>query len=250
MIGWIKLHRSLLKWEWYRDNNVKILFLHFLLKANHETSRYLGHEIPPGSLVGGYPSLSEQTGLSIQSIRTAISKLKSTGEITVTITPKFSIISLQKWDEYQIINRQNNSTSTDDQQMTNRRPTTSKEVKKDRSKELDAVFEEFWKENLQHNRSGDSKKTAKLRFRTLMKSKLTMEEINRGVRSWVAMNNERPPEYRKGLSSWLSMENIEDALAVNVDVTRSTEPSIVQISELQKETAIQKHREKMRAKIG
>ena len=37
--GFIKLYRSMLQWEWYDDVNVKVLFLHLLLKANYEEKK-------------------------------------------------------------------------------------------------------------------------------------------------------------------------------------------------------------------
>jgi hypothetical protein len=33
--GYIKLYRSLLKWEWYDDSNVFRVFMHLLLTANY-----------------------------------------------------------------------------------------------------------------------------------------------------------------------------------------------------------------------
>ena len=40
--GYIKLHRKLLEWEWYSDTNVKIVFLHCLLMANHDDTKWRG----------------------------------------------------------------------------------------------------------------------------------------------------------------------------------------------------------------
>lgn len=40
MDGWIKLHRKLINWEWYQDTNVKVVFLHLLLIANHEDKKW------------------------------------------------------------------------------------------------------------------------------------------------------------------------------------------------------------------
>jgi len=49
--GFVKLYRSMLKWEWYDDINVKVLFLHLLLKANYEDKRWRGIEIKKGEIV-------------------------------------------------------------------------------------------------------------------------------------------------------------------------------------------------------
>ena len=133
--GWIKLHRSITDWEWYMDNNVKLLWYHLLLTCNYKDSKFQGYDIPAGSKVCGYPSLAEQTGLTVQQIRTAILKLKSTSEITVTKTPKFSIISITNWDKYQEDDSQLDSRMTGERQADDRRATTSKEDKKERKEE-------------------------------------------------------------------------------------------------------------------
>lgn len=111
--GFIKLFRSMTSWEWYQDANTTRVFLHLLLNANWDDSRFRGFDIPKGSLVTGYNALSEQLGISKQSIRTAIKHLKSTGEITVKSTNKFSIISIANWEKFQVLektaNTQNNT---------------------------------------------------------------------------------------------------------------------------------------------
>lgn len=147
MSGWVKIHRGLLDWEWYEDKNVKIVWLHLLLTVNYKGTKYKGHDIPRGSGVYGYPALAKQTSLSIQNVRTAISKLKSTGELTVKVTPKFSIISIAKFDEYQVDNSQDNSQLTGNQQSTNSQLTTSKEGKKERREDNnvdESTFDVFW----------------------------------------------------------------------------------------------------------
>ncbi len=48
--GWIKLHRILLDWEWYKSPNMVHVFLHLILSANHEDGRWQGHEVKRGQL--------------------------------------------------------------------------------------------------------------------------------------------------------------------------------------------------------
>ena len=38
--GFILLHRSILRWEWYGDLNTARLFIHLLLTVNYEPQRY------------------------------------------------------------------------------------------------------------------------------------------------------------------------------------------------------------------
>lgn len=69
MEGWIKIHRRILSWEWYNDNNVKVLFLHLLLKANHEDKEWNGITIKRGQLLTSVSRLAKETHLSVRQTR-------------------------------------------------------------------------------------------------------------------------------------------------------------------------------------
>jgi len=141
--GWVKMYRKFSEWEWYKTPNMAHLFMHLVISANHIDGRWQGIEVKKGQLVTGRLSLSEQTGISEQSIRTALNKLKSTGEITIKSTSKFSIITICNYIEYQTqeieanqqINQQTN------QQLTNNQPATNhkqecKEGKEEKHKSI------------------------------------------------------------------------------------------------------------------
>jgi len=125
--GWIKIHRQLLEWEWYDDINVKVLFFHLLLKANHKPKKYKGKIIEVGELLTGRDVLSIQTGLSIQKIRTALSKLKSTNEITIKTSPQGTVIQIVNYKKYQIVTNE----ITNEQPTSNQQVTTNKNIKND-----------------------------------------------------------------------------------------------------------------------
>ena len=99
--GFIKLHRSILDWEWFEDEKTFKVFIYLLLNAQWEDSRYKGYEVPRGSLIIGYNALSKKLNISVRSVRTAISHLKSTGELTIKTTNKFSIVTIVNWEKYQ-----------------------------------------------------------------------------------------------------------------------------------------------------
>lgn len=98
---WLKLYRSMLDWEWYQDINTKVLFLHLLLIVNIRPQRKLGMSIPAGSIDKTQEQLATETGLTLRQLRTAISKLKLTGELTVVRGSKFSVYTLKNWSRYQ-----------------------------------------------------------------------------------------------------------------------------------------------------
>ncbi len=124
--GWVKVHRKFTKWEWYTDVPVKVLFLHLLLKANHEGERWKGREIERGQCVVGRHKLAEETGLSERQIRTALDKLKNTGEIRTESTNKFTLITVVNYALYQAYDI--DERPTNDQQMTNNRPTSDQQA--------------------------------------------------------------------------------------------------------------------------
>jgi len=99
--GFIYLHRKIMEWEWYSDIKVCRLFIHLLLKANHENNEWQGIKILKGQLITGRLVLSKETGLSQREIRTCLTKLKTTNEVTIKTTNRFSLITLVNYGIYQ-----------------------------------------------------------------------------------------------------------------------------------------------------
>lgn len=124
---WIKIFTKFLNWEWYKDQNTKSLFIHCLLKANWKEGRFEGYVIPRGSFVTSLQSLSKELGMSVQSVRTSLNHLISTGELTSKNTNKFRIISIKNYTLYQQVNKQTNNQLTNNQQATNNQLTTIEE---------------------------------------------------------------------------------------------------------------------------
>ena len=137
--GWVKFHRKLLDWEWYSDIPTKVLFIHLLLRANHEDQSWKGTLVKRGQLISGRKKLSEETGLSEQEIRTSLVKLRSTQEVTIKSTSKFSIFTIVKWDDYQVLEKQSTSKSTNEQPTINQQSTTNKNVKNDNNEKKNKI---------------------------------------------------------------------------------------------------------------
>ena len=137
--GWIKLHRTLADWQWASDPNTFCLFVHLLLMAQHSPSKWRGETIMPGQLLTGRKKLAEATGLSEQNIRTSLNRLKSTSELTIKKTNKYSIISITNWDKYQTANQQAN------QQLTSNQPATNhiQECKKEKNENIEPAVRAF-----------------------------------------------------------------------------------------------------------
>tara|TARA_R110002096_G_scaffold92654_1_gene209338 strand:- start:138 stop:794 length:657 start_codon:yes stop_codon:yes gene_type:complete len=204
--GWIKIHRQILEWEWYDEPNTLRLFLHLLLKANHKPRNYRGVNIKEGQIMTGYDKLAKELNLSTQKIRTSISKLKSTSEITSVSTSQGTIIQIVKYKDYQVVT----SKTTDEQQTDNKPITTNKNVKKEKNiderkqsfrqsiasfnkanpnkypKQLYVDFESYWSEHGEND--------IKMRF-----EKQTSFNINRRLATWFKndFNDSYKPKKKK-----------------------------------------------------
>jgi len=97
------IHKKILQWRWYKDCAVNKLFLHALLTAEVDKVYQDGKYINRGELHTSLRSLQDETGLSLNQIRSSIKKLCSTGEIEVRTSQKFTMIKILNFDHYQQI---------------------------------------------------------------------------------------------------------------------------------------------------
>lgn len=150
MADYVKIDRKMLDWEWYRNINTKVLFLHMLLKANWKEGRFENKVVPRGSFVSSVKKLSEETDLTEREIRTAISHLKTTGEVTSKSYPKYTVFTVKNYDKYQTTDKQNDKQVTSKRQTNDKRTTTIEERKKERKEEdIPPIspatrFDDFW----------------------------------------------------------------------------------------------------------
>jgi hypothetical protein len=105
--------------------------------------------IKRGQRATSLASLSNETGLSIRNVRTSLNHLKVTGEVTVSRTPKFSIITVLQYEKYQQVT----SLPTIDRQATDKQATSDrqqyknvkndKNVKKEKEKKKPEFLDEI-----------------------------------------------------------------------------------------------------------
>lgn len=128
--GFVRIYRSMLKWEWYDDANTMRVFFHLILTANYGPQKWHGINVERGQRVFSYSKLAKELHLSVQSTRTAINHLKSTGEITCEGTSEYSVVTIKNYEIYQ----QPTCDTTNDQQATNN-PLTSGQQQWNKAKE-------------------------------------------------------------------------------------------------------------------
>lgn len=140
-IGYVKVFRTFLDWQWFQKPEMVQLWLYLLLKANHQENEWQGMVIGRGQLFVGRNKIQAETGLSEQTIKTCLKRLKSTGEITTQSTSRGTLITIVKWDDFQDdvvqsnrqINQPTNQQSTSDQPTTNQQVTTNKNEKNEKN---------------------------------------------------------------------------------------------------------------------
>ena len=105
MIGldysWIKLPRTFCDWRWYKDSHMVLLYLHILLHASFSDKEIGEVVIKRGQMLTSYAQLCNNTGLSLQTVRTCIKKLLKTKQIKVLSCKHHTTISVVAYDSFQ-----------------------------------------------------------------------------------------------------------------------------------------------------
>lgn len=147
MSGWIKIHRIFNQWEWYDKSEMVHLFIHLLINANFEDKEWRGVLIKRGQILIGREKLAQSLGMTICSVRTCIDRLKSTNEITIKSTNKYSIVTICNYDKYQSFentnSQQNNQQSNSENVSQTATTKEFKEVKNKRKKEINTKNSDF-----------------------------------------------------------------------------------------------------------
>ena len=180
--GFVKVPRQLLNWRWYNNRNVRLVFLDLLMRAAWAEQDYQDVHLHRGQVAVSVSELAASNQLTVQQTRTALNNLKSTGHITTASTPKFTIITLNFYDELQGVNKRSNNHSTSvtaEGQQTPaaqiNKPTyynNKKEIKEERKITLvpvEALSGDYVSENSFHGYENVDEFLAKMKKRSLEK---------------------------------------------------------------------------------
>jgi hypothetical protein len=103
------------------------LWIHILFEANWEDKKWQGIVVPRGSFVTSISRLAKTSGLSVQQTRTCLERLKSTHEITIKSTNSYTIITVCKYDVYQLTPGYYQQTDQQTVQQTNNKRITNEQ---------------------------------------------------------------------------------------------------------------------------
>jgi len=208
--GWVKIHRQILEWEWYDEPNVFRLFMHCILKANHEDKNYRGTIVKRGTFLTSLEILSKETGLTVRSVRTSLKKLESTSEVTSVRTSKGTVIQIVKYNDYQLVT----SEVTNERQASDKQVTTNKNEKNE--KKFNApTFSEVKEYCIERKNNVDAQRFLDFySSKGWMIGKNKMKDWKAAVRTWEKEDHKQPKQSTVGLPN---MDYIKQQIALNND---------------------------------
>ena len=103
--GFALLHRKIMDVPFYKDAEAAHLWVHLLLRANHEqtlVSTDVGDVIcERGEFITGRNTLAMETGLTADRVKSLLRKFQNLGMITSKSNNRFTVLKVVKYDEYQ-----------------------------------------------------------------------------------------------------------------------------------------------------
>jgi len=214
MEGWIKLHRKIVNWGWYQHPVASRLFFHLLLKANHEDKIWQGIEVKRGQAITGRRKLAQQLKVSEQSIRSALKCLKSTNELTIKITNRYSLITINNYSNYQVINQQVNQQVTSKQPASNHKQEGKNEKnEKNERKDTPAQKMKEFLETMENKNERYEKLVSAISVRSSLAERIIRAELDKFVNYWSELNKvgtkqrwqmEKTFEVQRRVGTWLS----------------------------------------------
>lgn len=178
--GFVKIHRSLLQWEWHDLPVMTSLFVHLILMANWKDGKYHGTDVPRGSFLTSTAKLAKVVGCNESTIKRGLKRLQETGEIYVKTSNAGTHIFVHNYAVFQ-----DSGEDTCTNQCTNEstnRCTTIEEYKKERIKEKkETILSSFFE---LYPKRGNKRQAATELVRLLNEGEDETEIMN-GLNRWM-----------------------------------------------------------------
>lgn len=214
MKGFIKLHRRILDWEWYKDSNTKNIFIHILLNACYDNCRFMGQTVNRGEYITSLSRLSSDLKIPIRQVRTSLKRLKKTGEIDMQTTNKYSKIIVCEYESYQLQPSNIKTKTTSNRQATDKQPTdiNKKERKKESKNNIfhkECLSSTLWIEVvcMQYFFSKDDLVTClnafMLHLRSTDDNKITIKDYKSHFVNWLKYNKQNFITNKTGQYEWM-----------------------------------------------
>ena len=150
-VSYIKLFRKLLNSPIFENEKALKIWIWCLLKATHtEREQLVGRQIvqlKKGQFIFGRKKASEELKMKERTLYDYLKLLEELSMIRINSNNKFSVITVEKWEEYQVEELKNNNEDTTNARQTH----TNKNVKNIKNNisssnddELKKHFEKIW----------------------------------------------------------------------------------------------------------
>lgn len=152
--GYIKIWRKTLDSGLLQMPETFTTFMFILMKATHKPIKIGSSngiiELERGQYISGRKELAKQLGLTERKIRTSLERLEEYEILTIKTTNKYSIYTIVNYNNYQDLEDETTSTSTNKRPTNDQQTTTKQEHKHINTNtttlsEYSDEFELFWK---------------------------------------------------------------------------------------------------------
>lgn len=97
-MGWIGINRDIISSGIYKDHGAMRVLLHLLLTVNYSAVEWQSITIDRGETVTSLKRLSEELGMSKNTLLKSLSTLESAGEVSKRTTNKYTLIRVVNYD--------------------------------------------------------------------------------------------------------------------------------------------------------
>lgn len=133
-MGYVSIHRQFMDSRLYKDSQAVHLWLHLILKANHDDV-VVNTDIGPvtvgrGQMLTGRPTLVSETFIPDNKVRSLLRSFEAKGMLHISsMGKKFSLLTIVKYDDFQakncptVVQRLSNANTSDDAPLSEDCPT-------------------------------------------------------------------------------------------------------------------------------
>lgn len=133
-MGYVSIHRQFMDSRLYKDSQAVHLWLHLILKANHDDA-VVNTDIGPvnvgrGQMLTGRPTLVSETFIPDNKVRSLLRSFEAKGMLHISsMGKKFSLLTIIKYDDFQtkncptVVQRLSNGNTSDEAPLSDDCPT-------------------------------------------------------------------------------------------------------------------------------